>query len=46
MDAAAAPGAQQVAGIARIPSGLLVIYDLEQFLSLDDEARLAASLDQ
>ncbi|HWO89332.1 MAG TPA: chemotaxis protein CheW [Gemmatimonadales bacterium] len=29
-----------VAGVARLPDGLLVIHDLEQFLSLDEAARV------
>jgi hypothetical protein len=33
-----------VAGVARLPDGLLVIYDLERFLSLDEAAELEAAL--
>ena len=34
--ARAAPGAEHVAGIARLPDGLLVIYDLETLLGLEE----------
>ena len=40
--AAVAPGAEYVAGVARLTDGLLVIHDLEAFLSLD-EARVLDS---
>jgi purine-binding chemotaxis protein CheW len=30
------PGAKYVTGIARLPDGVLVIHDLERFLSLDE----------
>jgi purine-binding chemotaxis protein CheW len=33
---AVAPGAKYLAGIARLPDGLLVIHDIESFLSLDE----------
>jgi purine-binding chemotaxis protein CheW len=39
-----APGAEQVAGIARLADGLLVIQDLEQFLSLEEGERLDAAI--
>lgn len=39
-----APGAEHVAGIARLAHGLLVIHDLEGFLALDEGARLEAAL--
>jgi len=35
-----APGTPLVAGVARLPDGVLVIHDLERFLSLDEGARL------
>jgi purine-binding chemotaxis protein CheW len=38
------PNAPYVAGVARLPDGLLVIYDLERFLSLDEAAELEAAL--
>lgn len=38
------PGAEHVAGIARLAEGLLVIHDLEGFLALDEAARLEAAL--
>jgi len=34
------PGAEHVAGIARLPDGVLVIHDLERFLSLDEAGQL------
>lgn len=40
----AAPGSRYTEGVARLPDGLLVIHDLERFLSLDEGARLDASL--
>lgn len=42
--AAVAPGAEHVAGLARLPDGVLVIQDLERFLSLDEGARVDAAV--
>lgn len=42
--ASVAPGSRRTAGVARLPDGLLVIHDLERFLSLDEGAALDASL--
>ena len=42
--AAVAPGAEHVAGLARLSDGVLVIQDLERFLSLDEGARLDAAV--
>ncbi|MGH7589840.1 MAG: chemotaxis protein CheW [Gemmatimonadales bacterium] len=39
-----APGAEYVAGIAKLPDGVLVIHDLERFLSLDEAADIDAAL--
>src|ERR1051325_3715596 len=39
-----APGTEYVAGIAKLADGLLVIHDLERFLSLDEGARVDAAL--
>ena len=39
-----APGAEYVAGIAKLPDGVLVIHDLERFLSLDEARDLDAAL--
>jgi purine-binding chemotaxis protein CheW len=39
-----APGAEYVAGIARLSDGLIVIHDLERFLALDEARRLDAAL--
>lgn len=39
-----APGSHRTEGVARLPDGLLVIHDLERFLSLGEEAALDASL--
>jgi purine-binding chemotaxis protein CheW len=36
----AAPGARYVAGIARLPDGLVVIHDLERFLALEEGEQL------
>ncbi|MBI4501606.1 MAG: chemotaxis protein CheW [Gemmatimonadetes bacterium] len=41
--ASAAPGAEYVKGIAKLPDGLLVIHDLERFLSLDEAEKLDAA---
>lgn len=38
--AEAVPGTDYVAGIARLPDGLLVIHDLERFLALEEAAQL------
>jgi purine-binding chemotaxis protein CheW len=40
----AIPGAELVAGIARLPDGVLVIHDLERFLTLDEGVATAAAL--
>jgi purine-binding chemotaxis protein CheW len=40
----AAPGSRHVAGVAALPDGVIVIQDLEQLLSLDEHATLAAAL--
>ena len=42
--ASVAPGAEYVAGIVKLPDGLLVIHDLERFLSLDEAAGVDAAL--
>ena len=39
------PGIDHVAGIVVLTDGLLVIYDLDSFLSLDEERLLAAALE-
>ena len=44
--AGVAPGAEYVAGIAKLPDGLLVIHDLERFLSLDESQQLDTVLAQ
>ncbi|HLF98822.1 MAG TPA: chemotaxis protein CheW [Methylococcaceae bacterium] len=38
------PGLPLVQGVVKLPDGLMLINDLDRFLSLDEEARLAASL--
>ncbi len=42
----AAPGARFVAGLARLPDGLLVIHDLDRFLSLEETQQVGAALDE
>jgi purine-binding chemotaxis protein CheW len=42
--ASVAPGAEHVAGIVRLPDGLLVIHDLERFLSGDEARQLDAAV--
>lgn len=37
-------GTRLVAGLARLPDGVLVIHDLERFLSLDEARQLDAAL--
>ena len=37
------PGVRYVGGVAKLPDGVLVIHDLERFLSLEEEARLDAA---
>lgn len=39
-----APATPLVAGVARLPDGVLVIHDLDRFLSLDEGERLDAAL--
>lgn len=39
-----APGVEYVAGIARLADGLLVIHDLESFLSLDEAQQVDAAI--
>lgn len=41
-----APGAEYVAGLAKLPDGLLVIHDLERFLSLQETHHLEAALSE
>ncbi len=43
--AQATAGAGLIAGIAALPDGLLVIHDLDRFLSLDEGEQLDAALD-
>jgi purine-binding chemotaxis protein CheW len=38
------PGVEQVAGIATLPDGLVVIHDLDRFLSLEEAAQVDAVL--
>jgi len=40
------PGLEHVQGIARLEEGLVLIHDLEKFLSLDEERLLDAALSQ
>jgi len=37
------PGVEYVAGIAKLPDGLLVIHDLERFLSLEEAGQVDAA---
>ena len=39
-----APGSHHAEGVARLPEGLVVIHDLERFLSLDEGPRLDAAV--
>jgi purine-binding chemotaxis protein CheW len=39
-----APGTPLVAGVARLPDGVLVIQDLDRFLDLDEAAQLDAAI--
>jgi purine-binding chemotaxis protein CheW len=38
------PGAEYVTGIVRLPDGVLVIHDLERFLSLDEARGVDAAV--
>jgi purine-binding chemotaxis protein CheW len=38
------PSLPYLAGVAKLPDGLIVIHNLDQFLSLDEERALAAAL--
>jgi len=40
----AVPGSEYIAGVARLQDGLLLIHDLETFLSQAEQARLDAAL--
>src|SRR5712691_11661313 len=42
--AGVAPGVEHVAGIAKLADGLLVIHDLERFLSLDEARQVDAAV--
>jgi purine-binding chemotaxis protein CheW len=42
--AGVAPGVEHVAGIVKLPDGLLVIHDLERFLSLDESGQVDAAV--
>jgi purine-binding chemotaxis protein CheW len=44
--AAVVPGLRHVKGVVALAGGLLLIQDLDAFLSLDEEARLAAALER
>lgn len=39
-----APGTPLVAGVARLPDGVLVIHDLDRFLALDEAVQLDAAI--
>jgi purine-binding chemotaxis protein CheW len=39
-----APGAQYTEGIARLPDGLVIIHDLERFLSLEEGRQVDSAL--
>ncbi|HVY62409.1 MAG TPA: chemotaxis protein CheW [Planctomycetota bacterium] len=41
---AAVPGARHVAGVAKLPDGLVLIHDLRGFLSLDEERSIDAAI--
>ena len=43
---AVTPGSRHVAGIARLIDGVVIIQDLDQFLSLDEAAELDAALQE
>jgi len=38
------PGLQYMAGVARLTDGMVLIHDLDRFLSLEEERKLAAAL--
>lgn len=40
------PGLAHVAGIAALPDGMLLIYDLDAFLSLEEECHLTCALEE
>ncbi len=39
-----APGLDYVSGVVKLPDGMLFIHDLDEFLSLDEEAALVAAI--
>lgn len=41
-----APGLGQISGVVRLPDGLVLIHDLEEFLSLDEERALDEALSE
>lgn len=40
------PGLEQIRGIVKLSDGLVLIHDLEEFLSLDEEQALDEAMDQ
>lgn len=40
------PGMRQIGGVLALPDGLLIIHDLDEFLSLDEERELDAALER
>jgi purine-binding chemotaxis protein CheW len=38
------PGIQYVQGVAKLPDGMILIHDLDKFLSLEEEERLDSAL--
>jgi purine-binding chemotaxis protein CheW len=40
------PGMEYIQGVAKFPDGLILIHDLEKFLSLDEEQSLEVALSQ
>jgi purine-binding chemotaxis protein CheW len=41
-----APGVEQISGVVKLSDGLVLIHDLEEFLSLDEERALDQAMDE
>ena len=40
------PGLEHVAGVLKLPDGMIFVHDLDRFLSLDEEQALEAAMEQ
>lgn len=40
------PGLEYVQGVARLPDGMVLVHDIDAFLSLEEETRLSSALEE